>query len=95
MTTNPWSNFGAIEANKEDGIKGNPIHSKLSVTTNGSVIRVKGLKGTGNVRYVTIDGKQLGTSRIIDGESMFKANLPKGSTIIISIQEGSIKTILR
>ena len=81
QTTEPWSGFGTINAIEEiNGIESVKERS-IDIQSAGGFISIAGLVNDETVIFFSLDGKNLGTAKSIDGNVSFTT---KQDTIILA-----------
>ena len=93
QTTEPWSRFGTIKALEEiNGIESVKERS-IDIQSAGGFISIAGLANDETVIFFSLDGKNLGTAKSIDGNVSFQAK--HGTIILARIGKESVKIAVK
>ena len=93
QTTEPWSGFGTINAIEEiNGIESVKERS-IDIQSAGGFISIAGLANDETVSFFSLDGKNLGTAKSIDGNVSFQAK--QGTIILARIGKESVKIAVK
>ena len=93
QTTDPWSDFGTIDA--IEGINGieSVKERSIDIKSAGGFISIAGLANDETVSFFSLDGKNLGTAKSIDGNISFTAK--QGTIILARIGKESVKIAVK
>ena len=93
QTTDPWSDFGTI--NSIEGINGieSVKERSIDIQSAGGFISIAGLANDETVSFFSLDGKNLGTAKSIDGNVSFQAK--QGTIILARIGKDSVKIAVK
>ena len=93
QTTDPWSDFGTI--NSIEGINGieSVKERSIDIQSAGGFISIAGLANDETVSFFSLDGKNLGTAKSIDGNVSFTAK--QGTIILARIGKASVKIAVK
>ena len=93
QTTAPWSGFGTINAIEEiNGIESVKERS-IDIQSAGGFISIAGLVNDETVIFFSLDGKNLGTAKSIDGNVLFQTK--QGTIILARIGKESVKIAVK
>ena len=92
-TTEPWSDFGTIKAiDTTVGVES--VNDRgIAIQSAGGFISIAGLANDETVIFFSLDGKNLGTAKSIDGNVSFQAK--HGTIILARIGKESVKIAVK